>query len=45
MNFAMKTLINLFYYEEKVFIHMSTWIVENDLMKPHCLIKKLFVAA
>ena len=29
---------------KKVFIHMNTWIVGNDLMKHHCLIKKLFIA-
>ena len=43
MNFVMETLINLFCYQEKVFILMNTWIVGKDLMKHHYLIKKLFV--
>ena len=43
INSAMKTLINLFSYSEKVFILMNTWIVGKDLMKDHCLIKKLFI--
>ena len=29
----------------KGFIHMNTWIVGKDVMKHHCLIKKLFIAA
>ena len=27
---------------KKVFIHMNTWIVEKDLMKPHLQVKKPF---
>ena len=27
------------------FIHMNTWFVGKDLMKYHCLIKKLFIVA
>ena len=30
---------------EKVFIHINIWIVGKDLMKHHCLIKKLFIEA
>ena len=30
---------------KKVFILMNTWIVRKDLMKHHCLIKKLFIVA
>ena len=31
--------------KEKAFIPMNTWIVGKDLMKHHCLIKKLFIVA
>ena len=40
----METLINLFCYYEKVFIHMNAWIVGKYLMKHHCLTKKFFIA-
>ena len=30
---------------KKVFVPMNTWIAGKDLMKHHCLIKKLFIAA
>ena len=45
MNFTMKALIDLFCYQQKVFIPMNTWIVGNDLMKHHRMIKKLFIVA
>ena len=41
----MKTLINLFSYQEKVFILINTWIVGKDLMKHHYLIKKAFYSS
>ena len=38
-----RLLINLFCYQEKMFIIMNTWIVGKDFMRNHCLIKKLFI--
>ena len=42
INFVMETLINLFCCQEKMFIHMNTWIAVKDLMKNHYQIKKTF---
>ena len=42
MNFVMEMLINLFYYQEKEFIHTNTCIVGNDLMKNQYQKKKNF---
>ena len=33
MNFVTETLINLFCYYEKTFIHTSIWIAGKDLIK------------
>ena len=40
--FVVITLINLFCYYRKVFIHMNTWIVLKDLLKHHCPTNMLF---
>ena len=39
--------INKIYFVAKKrseFIHMNTWVAGKDLMKNHCLIKKIFTA-
>ena len=41
MNFAMKILTNLFYYKERVFIRMNTWIVRKNSMRHHCLMEDI----
>ena len=38
----METLINLFCYYEKLFIHRNTWIAGRDLMKHYYLIKSFY---
>ena len=42
--FLMAIIINLFCYEEKVFILMSIWIARKDLMKLLYHLKKIFIA-
>ena len=38
-----RDLLNLLCYYEKDFIYMNIWITGKDLMKYHCLVKKLFI--
>ena len=40
----METLINVFCYEEKEFMHINTWIAGKDFMKNHCLTKNNLTA-
>ena len=42
MNSVMETLINFVNVKKKAFIHMNTWIDRKDLIKHHCLKKKIF---
>ena len=43
ISFLIIILINLFCYQEKLFILMSTWMNAKSLMKQHYLEKKNFV--
>ena len=41
-NFFNQITISLFYYCEKVFILMNTWMIEKNSIKHHYRIKKIF---
>ena len=43
VNFVIKILINLFCCWEKELMLMNKYIAGKNLMKHHCLIKKLFI--